>query len=124
MTTDDAGIDALYAAWSDAYRRRDVDAILGLLTPDYVWLKPNAQPIPAAALRPLMLAAFETYDVTIAFEREDRVVSGDLAFEWGWDVQTARPREGGDARTGRQRVAVLLRRGADGVWRFARGITQ
>jgi uncharacterized protein (TIGR02246 family) len=124
MTTDDAGIDALYTAWSDAYRRRDVDAILTLLTPDYVLLRPNAPPSPAAALRPLIVAAFEKFDVSIAFERQDRVVSGDLAFEWGWDVQTARPRDGGEARTGRQRVAVLLQRGADGVWRFARGITQ
>jgi len=124
MNADDAGIDALYAAWSDAYERRDVEAILGLLTPDYVLLRPNASPIPAEALRPLIVAAFEKFDVSIAFEREDRVVSGDLAFEWGWDVQTARPRAGGEARTGRQRVAVLLRRGADGAWRFARGLTQ
>lgn len=124
MITDDAGIDALYTAWSDAYARRDVDAILGLLTADYVLLRPNAQPVPASALRPLMVAAFEKFDVSIAFEREDRVVSGDLAFEWGWDVQTARPRDGGEARTGRQRVAVLLKRGPDGIWRFARGVTQ
>jgi uncharacterized protein (TIGR02246 family) len=124
MTADDAGIDALYTAWSDAYRRRDVDAILELLTPDYVLIRPNAPPLPAAALRPLMVAAFEKVDVSIAFERQDRVVSGDLAFEWGWDVQTARPRDGGEVRTGRQRVAVLLQRGADGAWRFARGITQ
>jgi uncharacterized protein (TIGR02246 family) len=124
MIVDDAGIDALYTAWSDAYQRRDVDAILGLLTPDYVLLRPNAPPVPAAALKALIVAAFEKFDVSIAFEREDRVVSGDMAFEWGWDVQTARPRGGGEARTGRQRVAVLLQRGADGVWRFARGITQ
>jgi uncharacterized protein (TIGR02246 family) len=124
MTSDDAGIDALYAAWMDAYRRRDVDAVLALLTPDYVLLRPNAPPVAVSALRPLIAAPFEKFDVSIAFEREDRVVSGDLAFEWGWDVQTARPRDGGEARTGRQRVAVLLQRGADGAWRFARGITQ
>ena len=123
MTPAEAGIDALYAAWSEAYRRRDVDAILALLTRDYVLLRPNAPPMPAAELRPLMIAALEKYEVTIAFEREDRVVSGDLAFEWGWDVQIARPRDGGEARTGRQRVAVLLQRGGDGAWRFARGIT-
>jgi ketosteroid isomerase-like protein len=116
MTLEDAGIDALYTAWSDA--------ILGLLTPDYMLLKPNGPPIEADALRPLMVAAFDKYDVSVAFEREDRVVSGDLAFEWGWDVQTARPRDGSEVRSGRQRVAVLLRRGADGVWRFARGVAQ
>jgi len=36
MNVDDQGIDALYVAWRDAFRRQDVDAILELLTEDYV----------------------------------------------------------------------------------------
>ncbi len=47
-----------------------------------------------------------------------------LAFEWGWDVQTVRPKNGGEARNQRQRVAVVLMRGDDGRWRFARGMVQ
>ena len=58
----------------------------------------------------------------MTFEREEQIVSGDLAFEQGWDVQTLRPRGGGDGRTQRQHVALVLQRGTDGVWRFARGM--
>ena len=32
----DAEIDQLYEAWSKAFQRKDVPAILDLLTPDYV----------------------------------------------------------------------------------------
>lgn len=116
------GLDALYVAWADAFRRRDIDAVLALLTDDYVLLTREAPPMDAAALKPRLVAAFAAYDIEPSFEREERVVSGDLAFEQGWDVQMARPRAGGDARTQRQHVALLLRRGADGKWRFARGM--
>ena len=93
-----------------------------LLTPDYVLLRPGAAAMTAEAIRPALEAAFASVDIDMAFEREERIVSGDLAFEQGWDVQTIRPRSGGDARTQRQHVALLLRRGADGVWRFSRGM--
>ncbi len=117
-----ADIDALYAAWADAFRRKDVDAVIGLLTPDYVLVRSGAPPMTADAIRPALVAAFASVDIVMAFEREETIVSGDLAFEQGWDVQTIRPHVGGDERTQRQHVAVLLRRGGDGVWRFARGM--
>ena len=118
----DDGIDALYAAWSDAFCRCDIDAVFALLTPDYVLLTRDAPPISAEALRPRLVAAFAAFEVVPTFEREERIVSGDLAFERGWDVQTLRPRAGGDERTQRQHVALLLQRSADGAWRFARGM--
>jgi len=118
----DEAIDALYAAWADAFRRRDVDAVLRLVTDDYVLLRPGAPQTTVDAIRPALAGAFAAFDIDIAFEREERVVSGDLAFEQGWDVQTLRPRTDGETRTQRQHVAVLLKRGSDGVWRFARGM--
>lgn len=120
----DAGIDALYEAWSAAFHRRDVPAILALLTADYVLWPPSAAPMTREALEPRLVAALEAYDVTPSFEREERIVSGDLAFECGWDVQRVRPRGGGDEREQRQRVFLVLRRGGDGAWRFARGMSQ
>ncbi|HEX4959648.1 MAG TPA: SgcJ/EcaC family oxidoreductase [Thermoanaerobaculia bacterium] len=120
----DAAIDALYEAWSDAFRRQDVEAIFGLLTPDYVLWAPGAPPMGRDELRPRMAAALATYELVPAFEREERIVSGDLAFERGWDVQQVRPRAGGEEKSQRQRVFLVLRRGEDGLWRFARGMSQ
>jgi len=120
----DPGIDALYAAWSEAFRRQDLDAIFDLLTPDYVLWAPGAPPMDRDALRPRLAAALAAYDLVPAFECEERIVSGDLAFERGWDIQEIRPRAGGDVRSQRQRVFLILRRGSDGRWRFARGMSQ
>ncbi len=119
-----SGIDALYLAWRDAFRRGDVDAVLGLLTPDYVLWAPGKPAIGFAELRPLLLAAVEAYEIDSTFECEERIVSGDLAVERGWDVQTIKPRGGGPVQVQRQRIFVVLRRTPEGAWRFARGISQ
>ena len=118
------GIDALYLAWRDAFKRGDVDAILGLLTPDYVLWAPGKPAIGFAELRPLLLAAVGAFEVDSTFEREERIVSGDVAIERGWDVQRIKPRAGGPVQIQRQRIFVVLRRTPEGVWRFARGISQ
>lgn len=124
MSEADLAIDALYAAWGEAFRRQDLEAILDLLTPDYVLWAPGAPPMGREELRPRLAAALATYDLDPEFEREERLVAGDLAFERGWDVQRVRPRAGGEAQSQRQRVFLVLQRGEDGKWRFARGMSQ
>jgi uncharacterized protein (TIGR02246 family) len=120
MNRDDT-IDELYRAWSKAFRNGDVEAIVGLLTPDYLLFAHGREPVGVDALRPQLAGVFAAYEVSMEFEREERMVSGDLAYERGWDVQTVRPRDGGESRHQRQRVLLILRRGEDGRWRFARG---
>jgi ketosteroid isomerase-like protein len=120
----DRGIDHLYAAWSDAFCRGDVEAVVALLTADYVLWAAGAPSLNVEALRPRFAAAFAAYEITSAFECEERLISGDLAFDRGWDVQQVRPRSGGEAQSMRQRVFLLLRKCPDGLWRFARGMSQ
>jgi uncharacterized protein (TIGR02246 family) len=125
MTTKtDSEIDELYEAWVEAFRRKSTEAILDLLTPDYVLWPAGAPAINRDALAPRLAATLNMYDVTPSFEREERFVSGDLAFERGWDIQHFRPRVGGEMKTQRQRVFLVLQRGTDGRWRFARGMSQ
>lgn len=120
----DPRIGDLYTAWAEAFRRRDVEVILSLLSPDYVLWAPGAPPVDHDGLRAMLLAAFSTYDITSAFECEERLVSGDLAFDRGWDIQTIKPHAAGETRAQRQRVFLLLRRSSDGSWQFARGMSQ
>ena len=120
----DPRIDDLYTAWGDAFRRQDVDAILSLVTSDYVLWAPGAPPLNADEMRSRLVAAFAMYEITSAFECEERIVSGDLAFDRGWDAQNLRPRSGGEVLAHRQRVFLLLRRCSDHAWRFARGMSQ
>jgi uncharacterized protein (TIGR02246 family) len=118
------GIDYLYAAWSDAFRGRDVDAIVNLMTPDYVLCAPGAPELDVEALRPRLKAAFTAYEITSTFESIERLLAGDLAVDRGWDVQRLRSRTGGEEILNRQRVMLVLRRCSDGNWRFARGMSQ
>ena len=120
----DPAIDDLYAAWRDAIRRQDIEAVLALLEPDYLLWSPGAPPLTVEALRPRLAAAFTAYEIEPSFERDEQIVSGDWAFERGWDQQVAKPRAGGPGHVQRQRVFLILRRGADGQWRFARGMSQ
>ena len=119
----DSEIDQLYEAWGHAFQSKNTEAILDLLTPDYVLWPAGAPAMNRDSLAPRLAATLNAYDVTPSFEREERLVSGDFAFERGWDIQQIRPRSGGETKTHRQRVFLVLHRGADGRWRFARGMS-
>jgi len=120
----DSEIDQLYETWAKAFERKDTKAILDLLTPDYVLWAAGAPPMNRDSLAPRLTEAFSAYDIIPSFEREERLVSGDFAFERGWDIQQVRSRTGSEVRMQRQRVFLVLQRGADGRWRFARGVSQ
>ncbi len=121
---DSTDIDATHEQWRDAYRRKDPAAVERLLTRDYVLWAPGREALTLADILPRLQAAFEAYDCSPAFERIELMVSGDLAVDVGWDIQHLAPRAGGPPIVQRQRVAVMLRRGEDGVWRYARGMAQ
>ena len=107
-----------------AFLQADDDAVVELMTPDYVQWSPGAADLEAAALRPRLEAAFAAYEVTSTFESVERLVAGDLAVDRGWDIQRLLSRSGGEEVVHRQRVMLVLRRSADGEWRFARGMPQ
>ena len=115
---------AVRAAWISAVAARDPDALRPLLTDDYeVWAN-AAEPLsgPEAAVS-AMRAALDRYHIEQSFEPVETVVAGDWAFERGLERMTVTPVGGGDARTMTQRALLILRRGADGQWRYARGMT-
>lgn len=119
-----AGIGRLHAAWSSAIGSGDVDAALDLLCDDYILLSPGNAPVKREALRPALLGAVKRFQITSTFVRDELLVSGDLCFERGWDVQETCAREGGDVQSQRQYVFLILRRDKDGRWKFARAMRQ
>jgi ketosteroid isomerase-like protein len=118
-TKSDLGIDDLYAAWSEAFRRQDIDAVVALMTPDYILWAPGAAELDAEGLRPRLKAAFAAYEITSTFECIERLVAGDLAVERGWDVQRLRSRTGGEEIV-KWRVAVCSRNDSGRTGRVTR----
>ena len=125
MSSDDLrAIGALRAAWTNAVAARDPDALKDLLTDDYeVWPQGAAPLIGPAAAAAAMRGAVERFDIVQSFEPIETVVAGDWAFERGIERMTLTPRGGGEKREIEQRTLLIERKGEDGKWRFARGIT-
>lgn len=111
-------------AWVAAIAARDANMLRPLLTDDYeVWAH-GVEPIVGADVAvAAMAAALERNDVEQSFEPIETVISGDWAFERGIESMKVTPRNGGPTREASQRALLILRRGTDGKWRFARGMT-
>ena len=121
---DRAAIAALRGRWVAAIRARNPDALIDLLTDDYeVWSNGAPPFIGPRVAADGMRAALEKFEIEQAFEPVETVVCGEWAFERGVETIVATPRDGGDATTVTRRALLILRRGADGNWRFARGMT-
>lgn len=112
------------AAWIAAVAANDPDALRPLLTEDYeVWAHATASLHGIEAAVAAMRAALERYHIEQSFEPVETVIAGDWAFERGVERMTITPIGGGSTQTLAQRALLILRRGADGNWRYARGFT-
>jgi uncharacterized protein (TIGR02246 family) len=122
-TKDEEEIRALYAAWIDASRNQDVETLLQFVTEDAVFLAPGQPPIRGkAGVKDVFGRAFGRYAAEQSFAIEELQILGDWAFCWGVDSTVMRPLGGGEEVRARGMGLSLLRKGADGAWRFARGI--
>ena len=117
-------IDQLFADFSEALRRGDCDTLADLVTDDAEFWSPGAAAVRGRDhVRTMMREACEKYSVDRSWEEIERVVGDDFAVSVGIERTRAVPRTGGEPLETTQRGWTLARRGADGRWRFARGIT-
>jgi ketosteroid isomerase-like protein len=124
MTSDTAAIVQLRDAWINAVAARNPDALRDLLTDDYeVWAH-GAPPVvgPDGAMG-AMRAALDRFRIEQRFDPVETVIAGEWAFERGVESMTITPVSGGATQTMMQRALLIMRRGADGRWRYARGMT-
>jgi len=120
----DAEIDETFTLWAEAGQRGDADAMAALVTDDAEFW---SQGQPALRGRAAVLDAFRrvfvAYQVEQRWERVERIVSGDWAWERGIEHNAVIHRSDGARTEVRQRAFTVLHRDADGRWRFARGMT-
>jgi uncharacterized protein (TIGR02246 family) len=123
-TSGDAAIERLFEAWAEAVHRGDAQALAELMTEDAEFWSQGAAPLKGREETIARMSEFfQGYDLDQGFERTEIVVSGDLAFVRGMEVNRVMPRDGGPPMEVRQRAFSILFRGPDGAWRFARGMT-
>ena len=114
----------LRAAWVAAIAARDADALRPLLCDDYeVWAHATPALSGVEAAVEAMRGALQRFVIEQSFEPVETVIAGDWAFERGIERMTVTPIAGGRPQTIAQRALLILRRDRDGLWQFARGMT-
>jgi uncharacterized protein (TIGR02246 family) len=119
----DQAFDAVYAKFSEGYKRADPAMVAALYTPDAFYLQPGRM---ITRGQDSVLSAFSFLNSfrnrptgpAIGFRIVDRQVSGDLAWDIGYYLMnndgspiTEQDQPGG-------KFIVLWKRGADGQWRI------
>lgn len=118
------GIDRTVREWARAFAAGDVGALAALVTEDAEFWTQGAPPLVGrSALEAAFKAFFARFVAVQEFTELERSVAGEWAFLRGEEKNLLRPRDGGDPVEHRQRAFSVLRLGADGRWRFARGMT-
>ena len=99
----------------------DIKTLAALTTDGHVMIAPNRPPIVGKAANDAMNArAFEQFEFDESWSPTQTVVSGDLAFQQGTYVSTAKPRAGGESRTIRGSFLRIYQRQSNGEWRMTR----
>jgi len=119
---DVAAILALVEEWDALTRAGNHAALLELVTEDCVFLAPGFPPMQGRASLSPLLAGFSAFRIEPLFEVQEILVSGDWAFLRAKDEIIATPIAGGEPRVAKGWAISILHRGADQIWRFARGI--
>ena len=114
MDDDGRAIRALIAAWLDATRAGDTEAILGLMTEDVVFLVAGqppmrGKPAVAAAQRALAGAPSDVQEI---------VVAGDFAYAWTNLAVVMSPPDGVPVRRSGSTLSIFRR--DSGAWRLHR----
>jgi uncharacterized protein (TIGR02246 family) len=119
-----AEIARTFERWRAAVGAGDLDVLLGLVTEDAeFWTHSRPALRGRDALRAAMKPLLGQYEMDQEFDCLELIVEGPWAFARGTEINHVTPVDGGEPIIQRQRAFSVLRRGEDGVWRFARGMT-
>jgi uncharacterized protein (TIGR02246 family) len=117
-------IYALLDGWREALGAGNDEAVTALVADSAEFWSQGAPPIRGrAALAEAFGPFFANYQLLQDFDCYELIIRGDLAFMRGMERNKLIPHAGGDTTTVLQRAFSVLRRSADGQWRFARGMT-
>jgi len=121
MTADEQAIRDLVERWHRATGEGDVETVLGLMTPDVVFLVAGHAPMRGRdAFEQGLRTLLTTHRIDSSGQVREVVACGDLAYCWTELDVRVRARSGGDALARSGGALTILRKQADGAWRVVR----
>jgi len=121
LEEDLAAITAFNKRYLATINEGDMKTLAALTTDGHVMIAPNRPPIVGKAANDAMNGrAFEQFEFDESWSPVETVVSGDLAFQRGTYVSTAKPRAGGESRTIKGNFLRIYQRQPNGEWRMTR----
>jgi len=121
LQEDLAAITAFNKRYLGAINDGDIKTLASLTTDGHVMIAPNRPPIVGKAANDAMNGrAFEQFEFDESWSPVETAVSGDLAFQRGTYVSTAKPRAVGESRTIKGSFLRIYQRQPNGEWRMTR----
>ena len=118
MTAKDE-IQSAISSFNSAYRRGDIDALLGCYSEDLIKDRAGAPPEGKAQTAQRIRQVFVDYETDLQVQIAEISTSGDLAYVRGTFTVTLRPRGGGSPLILARRYLEIWRNEA-GAWRVIR----
>jgi len=121
LEEDVVAITAFNKRYLGAINDADIKTLSSLTTDGHVMIAPNRPPIVGKAANDAMNGrAFEQFAFEESWSPVETVVSGDLAFQRGTYVTSAKPRAGGEGRAIKGAFLRIYQRQPNGEWRMTR----
>ena len=118
---DEQAIRELIGAWIEATREGNVEAVLGLMAPDVIFLQPGQAPMEGRdAFAGGLLRALGENTINSISEIDEIAVSGDMAYCRTRLTVTIISRHGKLPLQRTGHTLSILRKGADGKWLLTR----
>jgi len=114
-------IEKLKAAWIAALRAADIDCLMDMVTDDVVAAHPGGKTTHGKGeLADDFRRLFRDFRMDQSSTSEETIESGEWAFDRAYVSTKIIPLAGGEPSRVNSEVIVILRRGADGLWKIAR----
>ena len=121
MSADEQAIGQLIEHWISATREGDVDAVLGLMAPDVVFLMPGQPPMQGRdAFAKNLRTVLSEHAIESHSEIDEIVVSGDMAYCRTRLSVTVTSQHGKLPLRRSGHTLSILRKGSDGKWQLTR----
>ena len=121
MSADEQAIRQLIERWISATREGDVDAVLGLMAPDVVFLMPGQPPMQGRdAFAKNLRTVLSEHAIESHSEIDEIAVSGDMAYCRTRLSVTVTSQHGKLPLRRSGHTLSILRKGSDGKWQLTR----